>query len=243
VKSILTVIRESSADVGSLIRSGSLDGRTAVYLSPQTYVSARQDPALYDGFDAIRFDGILMTSCLSRILGLSIKRQSFDLTSLAPLAFRRATERGERVCLVGGADGVSEKASRSLARIFPGLKIVGTWPGYFVNEAERQDVIREIVSADPHLTVIGMGGVLQDRFAADLRAAGLSGSVHTCGGFLEQTARSGGTYYPSWVDRLNLRWAFRMLDDPRIILRVLTQYPRFLLLFCLDALRETLEAR
>ena len=61
--------------------------------------------------------------------------------------------------------------------------------------------------------------------------AGWRGCGFTCGGYLDQLG-GGMRYYPAWVDRANLRFAYRLLREPRRLWRhYLIDYQGFTLLF------------
>src|SRR5699024_11035171 len=101
-------------------------------------------------------------------------------------------------------------------REFPELKVCGTRHGFFTNVQERNDVIAELAEKNPSIMVVGMGTPAQEKFLVDLKAAGWMGKGYTCGGFLHQTARGGTQYYPEWMNRMNLRWLYRMIDEPKL---------------------------
>ena len=69
-----------------------------------------------------------------------------------------------------------------------------------------------------------MGTGLQERFLLDLADLGWTGLGLTCGGYLDQVLTGGGVrYYPDLVDRLHLRAAYRLLQEPA---RLLPRYTR-----------------
>jgi N-acetylglucosaminyldiphosphoundecaprenol N-acetyl-beta-D-mannosaminyltransferase len=98
---------------------------------------------------------------------------------------------------------------------------------------EQEEVQHEIVKLDPDFLVIGMGTPLQESFLSNIKSLGWGGVGFTCGGFIHQTA-SGLNYYPKWINKLNLRWLYRIWDEPRLLTRYLIQYPRFVVLFIYD---------
>jgi N-acetylglucosaminyldiphosphoundecaprenol N-acetyl-beta-D-mannosaminyltransferase len=159
------------------------------------------------------------------------------MTSVAAEVLRNAAIEKMGIYLVGSENGVVEAAAGRLADAFPGLRIAGARSGFFSSEYERQLEIQAIVSKKPGMVIVGMGVPRQERFLIDLRDAGWIGMGYTCGGFLHQTARRGTEYYPRWIDRMNLRWLYRMIDEPRLIQRYFVLYPKFLVVFAWDVLR------
>jgi N-acetylglucosaminyldiphosphoundecaprenol N-acetyl-beta-D-mannosaminyltransferase len=72
-----------------------------------------------------------------------------------------------------------------------------------------------------------MGASIQERFLLRLVATGWSGFGFTCGGYLDQLV-DGMHYYPRWVDAANLRWAYRLIREPRRLSRRYgMEYPYF----------------
>ena len=107
---------------------------------------------------------------------------------------------------------------------FPFLNIVGYHHG-FINGQESL-IANEIIDINPDVVVVGMGALVQDRFAVLLRDLGCRSSIYTCGGFLHQTVNR-INYYPKWINRLHLRTLYRLIKEPYVWKRVILYYPRF----------------
>ncbi|WP_081646960.1 WecB/TagA/CpsF family glycosyltransferase [Limisalsivibrio acetivorans] len=202
------------------------------FLNPHTYVVHRDNPELLSRFDHICFDGIMMVKAL-RMAGVKdAERISFDMTSLAPEVFHTASEKGLSVYFVGAKPGVIEKGVEKISASYPELRIAGYRNGYF-KDNEREESFERIKDSGADIVVCGMGAPLQEEYLADLKDSGWTGCGYTCGGFLHQTAE-GIKYYPDWADRYNLRWAYRIYDEPYLFKRYLTNYSRFALHFLRD---------
>ena len=114
--------------------------------------------------------------------------------------------------------------------MFPGIELEGR-SGYFDNDDGMSDFVSSFSATDYDFIVIGMGAVKQEQVASALVDAGFKGRIYTCGGFIHQTAMGGdGLYYPGWVDRWNLRFAYRMLKEPTTVRRYLIDYPKAFIL-------------
>jgi len=97
-----------------------------------------------------------------------------------------------------------------------------------------------VLEYNPDIVIAGMGGVKQEKFLLDLVARGWRGVGFTCGGYLDQLAKR-YHYYPRWVDRYNLRFAYRLWQEPsRLWRRYLLEYPLFLTWLGHDLLRRRL---
>lgn len=200
-------------------------GNLVTYVNLYSYRMLRSMPRIGAEFDVIHLDGFLMT-WFFRLFGFRIPRVSFDMTSMAAEVFAAAEQEGARVYLLGGEAGVAAKAGDILRDRFPQLNILATRNGFFHDAAERRQVARQIVDLAPDIVIVGMGGGKQEEMLLDLKDSGYAGRGYTCGGFLHQTAMGKVDYYPAWINRLGLRWLYRCLREPKVILRVLWDYPR-----------------
>lgn len=171
-----------------------------------------------------------------RLTGKKCKRVSFDMTSLAPVVFSEAVQNRKNLYVIGGEPGIPEESVRVYQGLYPGLKVSGVRHGFFSSKVERDQELQRIRSCSPDVVIVGMGTPLQEEFIIDLKRVGWKGVAYTCGGFLHQTAYGGRQYYPKWMDRFHLRWLYRMIDEPKLILRYLFYYPVFLVVFLRDVI-------
>lgn len=195
------------------------------FANPGTTVAVQRQKAgnVFDRFDIVAPDGIAMVKAIQWVHHAPTIRISFDSTSLAPHVFRMAVEQGSRIVLCGGRPGVAAHAAVILSQQFTGLRIIGALQGY----ATWGENIGEIVRLSPDIVICGMGGVIQETFLLALTRGGWSGVAFTCGGYLDQLSQ-GLQYYPKWVDKYNMRWAYRLAKEPRRLWRrYLLDYPVF----------------
>jgi exopolysaccharide biosynthesis WecB/TagA/CpsF family protein len=203
------------------------------FLNPYSYLLMRREQQLLSQFDLVHYDGLALAA-LMKSIGVRCERVSFDATSLAPSVLADSAERGLGLYLIGGEPGIVETARDILLQQHSGLNVTGTRHGFFSSQAERAQFIAELAALNPDVVVVGMGTPLQERFLVDLRAAGWRGCGYTCGGFFHQTAKRGAVYYPPLINRLNLRFLYRMWDEPKLTRRYLIDYPKFLAVFAAD---------
>jgi N-acetylglucosaminyldiphosphoundecaprenol N-acetyl-beta-D-mannosaminyltransferase len=101
-----------------------------------------------------------------------------------------------------------------MRRAFPNIDYRGWRDGY-----QDQAAIRAtIMQAAPDVVLCGMGVPHQERFLLALKQAGYKGIMISCGGFIDQLVQA-ENYYPDWIDRLELRWAWRIYREPRRLWR------------------------
>jgi len=172
-------------------------------------------------------DGVVAVKVF-RLLGIDVRRASFDLTSLAPIVFKQAERSDLSVAILGAKPQEIINFEKFLIGKYPKLNLVYTRHGYFNNDAERVEAFESLCEVKPDIVVVGMGTPIQESTLIELREMGWSGTGFTCGGFIHQTASTGGDYYPSWINKMNLRWLYRMWDEPKLIKRYFKYYPLFL---------------
>lgn len=174
-----------------------------------------------DEFDYVFADGILLAKAASWIRGESLERCSFDGNSLAEPVFELSRRHELRLALVGSTQEVVERAGEKLSST--GLSVVFSHSGYFADDSERQQCVDELKEVGTDLVVVGMGGWHQEDFSLHLKHSGWQGVVFTCGGYLDQLVNVGPKYYPDWVNRWHLRAIYRVMREPRKLLRRYTR--------------------
>lgn len=212
------------------------------FVNPSSCAVATSRPGYADrlaAFDAVLPDGSGLSLAVRLIHHIPAARISFDTTSLAPKLLGLAEQYGYTVALVGGEPGSAEQAMQRLADAFPMLRFVGAFHGYGDTDVRT----RTLVALDPDIVICGMGSDHQEKMLLALKGAGWTGCGFTCGGYLDQL-NGGMDYYPAWIDRLNLRWAYRLAKEPRRLWRrYLLDYPPFVMAVVLAACQMSLRRR
>jgi N-acetylglucosaminyldiphosphoundecaprenol N-acetyl-beta-D-mannosaminyltransferase len=205
---------------------------TITFLNPYSYLLVRNLNRI-DNIDFIGIDGGLLKSGLNIFFKTNIKRISFDNTSLAPKVYKHCIEKNKTIYFIGTTDSNIKQFIKILKTNYAKLKIKGYRNGYFKNIAEREDALATIVKINPDYVVAGMGTPYQENFILDLKEKGFTGISFTCGGYFHQTIK-GMDYYPKFYDRFNLRWLYRIIDEPKLFSRYFFKYPQAMFYFFLD---------
>jgi N-acetylglucosaminyldiphosphoundecaprenol N-acetyl-beta-D-mannosaminyltransferase len=205
------------------------------FINPYSYLFFRKNLNLFSEFDEILIDGIALVK-LVRLIGVKTRRLSFDMTSLAPIVFKTAIEKHESIYFVGSTEKALVNFIGIIKTNYSELNIIGFRNGFFKDENERALFLDSIIDKNPDILVVGMGTPLQEMFLVDLKKKGWKGVGYTCGGFIHQTI-SKPNYYPKFYDKYNLRWCYRILDEPELIKRYFFLYPKSLFLFFLDFIK------
>ncbi len=198
------------------------------FVNPGCISFATQSPSYRSdllNFDLVLPDGIALAKILNW-RGKKAERISFDSTSLAPHVFKTAEQRGKTMIFVGGRPGVASRAAQTVSEEFPDLRILHTFNGFDDLDKAANFAIEKAIN----IVVCSMGCGAQERFLLRLKTMGWIGCGFTCGGYFDQLSED-IRYYPEWIDRHNLRWAYRLYKEPRRLWRrYLFQYGLFGLL-------------
>ena len=171
-----------------------------------TQLLNRASLSLPDGAGVLRAAEKIGTPLRERVAGID-----FGTELLA-----RAERAGLRVFLLGGDEGVAERAAENLRKKHPRLCICGTTWGYFdKNGEENMNVISHIRACRPHILFVCMGFPVQERWVIEnlhhltnIRAiACLGGSLDVWAGDIARA--------PAWMSRAGLEWLWRMLRQPK----------------------------
>jgi N-acetylglucosaminyldiphosphoundecaprenol N-acetyl-beta-D-mannosaminyltransferase len=201
--------------------------RTVTFVNPASWALAKRNTEFRAALDRISLilpDGEGVASACRWLTGLSCSRISFDMTSLAGPFFRKAEEQKTSLMLVGGQPSVDENMAEKLKTAYPKLNIIGTVHGF----GDIAPKVAVIIEKNPGAVIVGMGAPRQELFLLALQDAGYKGLAITCGGFFDQYLLD-ENYYPGWIDKLNLRWLWRLYKEPtRLWRRYLVDYQLFI---------------
>lgn len=206
--------------------------QTILAVNPEKVMRAQSDPVLLSSLRAAKLlipDGIGVVMA-ARILALG-KLERVPGVELMQELCRRAPSRGYRIFLFGATLEANEIAKQVLTERYPGIRIVGHQHG-FVKEHEMPALIDRINEARTQILFVGLGSPKQEIWMEQYRA---QLKVNACQGV-------GGTFdviagrvprAPQAFRTLNMEWLYRLLIEPRRLLRQSS-----LLRFALQVLRE-----
>jgi len=153
--------------------------------------------------------------------------------------FKDGVDKGYRHFFYGGKDGVAENLKNEIEKLFPGIKIVGTYcpPFRDITLEEEKDIVMQIEKSKADIVWVGLGCPKQENWVAHFRplltvpvligvGAGfdfLSGEKPLASNFLKNSG---------------FEWFFRLLSDPkRLWPRYSRIVPKFIYLYLLELLR------
>jgi len=208
--------------------------RLIVTPNPEMIVAAQEDEELFNILNNAHLrlpDGISMV-VVSRILRTPLRERVTGIDFLLS-AVERVAQKGYRIYLLGSAPGVAEKAARNLESGYPGIRISGTYHGFFKSSEDPQ-VIEKIKKAQPDILFAGLGAGRQEKWlAAHLNELNIPVSMGVGGSFDVIAGKKQRA--PGWVRALYIEWLYRLLTEPQRWRRQLA-LPKFLYLTLIKSL-------
>ncbi|GAB3911554.1 hypothetical protein GCM10029964_117750 [Kibdelosporangium lantanae] len=132
-----------------------------------------------------------------------------------------AAEDGRSVYILGGAEGVPDRAAAALTSRSPGLRIVGVAApplGFDRTVASLRPVVDQVVAANPDLVLIGMGFPKQEMMIRRLREVLPTAWYIGCGAAIPM-ASGDSRRAPVPMQRLGLEWLHRLAHEPKRLAR------------------------
>ena len=212
-------------------------GVTTSFINPFSYLRLRKSDIDLQPIKYWGVDGTSLQVLLRKTLRRPIERCSFDFTSLAHPVFSKLSNCGMTIFIIGSDTTSIQKFVSTIREHYPRLNISGFRNGYFDTDDDVKSTIANIIRLAPDFVLVGMGAVKQEWFIGELVRSGYIGACASCGGFIHQTATSGIAYYPYWIDRYNLRFIYRIYDEPSLARRYLIEYPKSFAVLAADLTR------
>jgi N-acetylglucosaminyldiphosphoundecaprenol N-acetyl-beta-D-mannosaminyltransferase len=194
------------------------------FLNPYYALRAHRTAGLIEkmnGFDIVLPDGwgIVMGG---RWLGLPVPdRQAND--DICPKLFALSAERGFSNFLFGGSEGIADRASANLTARFPGMPIAGTLHGYWRLLADDPDrycdadvtsMVEAINASGADILHVSLPTPMQQNWVWRVADRLNVPVIITGGGYLDHLAER-VNWYPTWVNKMRLGWAYRVYREPR----------------------------
>ncbi|MFP4498130.1 MAG: WecB/TagA/CpsF family glycosyltransferase [Vulcanimicrobiota bacterium] len=153
----------------------------------------------------------------------SCKKGGFALKERVPgvdILYSSARNREKypwKVFFLGAKPGTAERAKEKIEKEFPGYQVVGTHHGYFREDREVIDIIRD---ANPDILFIALGSPFQEKWfmknrhqLGDIVALGVGGSLDVVSGEARRA--------PVFFQKMGLEWFYRLVTQPARFKRML----------------------
>lgn len=128
-----------------------------------------------------------------------------------------AEKNGFSCYILGGAEGVPEKAAEELKKQFPKLRIAGTCspPRGFLNKQDEMQILEaKIKKASPDIVFVCISSPDREIFASTaLKEWGVPFSF--CVGAAVDFVSGNVKRAPAWVSKMGFEWLYRVFQDPK----------------------------
>ncbi len=128
---------------------------------------------------------------------------------------------GLRVFFLGAAPGVAQRAAENVVKTWPAVSVVGTYSpplGFEKDIAENNRILHAIAAARPDLLIIGLGAPKQEKWVHKHQHA-IDAQVAVCAGATIDFLAGHKQRAPRWIQKSGFEWCYRMLSEPRRLLR------------------------
>ena len=230
---------ETVNDIEAMITSG--EGGSVFTPNVNHVVLVDEDDRLRRAYENVSLsiaDGMPIVWS-SRLLGVPVPEKVSGSDLVMPL-LERASAKGFRVYLLGGADGVGARAADRIRERLPDLVFCGmSSPRVSVTDGPetRAAQVAAIQETKPDIVLVAFGAPKQEVWIDDaveaLRPAVLLG-IGASLDFIAGVSRRS----PPWMSRMGLEWLYRLGTEPRRLWRrYLLRDPKFLAILAKTALQ------
>ena len=156
-----------------------------------------------------------------RWLGLDVPdRQGND--DICPKVFALSAKHGFGNFLFGCSEGTPERAAANLRAAFPGLPVAGTLHGYWdvlrghpgrYDEADIATMVESINASGADILHVSIPTPMQQTWVWQVASRLSVPVIITGGSYLDHLAER-VYWYPAWVNKLRLGWAYRLTREP-----------------------------
>ena len=168
-----------------------------------------------DNADMVLVDGKPLI-WISKLHGNPVKAKVSG-SDLVPQLCSVAAEKGYSVFIIGGKDGVAEKAKVRLQNIYPNMNITGTYapPLGFEKDSEELDRINSMISeSKPDVLIVCFGCPKQEKWIYE-NYQKYDAKVSICAGATVDFLAGNIKRAPKWMSESGLEWFYRFLMEPK----------------------------
>ena len=142
-------------------------------------------------------------------------------SDMVPELCKAAAKRGYRIFIIGGKEGVAEKAKENLEKENKEIKIVGTYspPFGFEKDENELDRINSIISeAHPDILIVCFGCPKQEKWIYE-NYNKYDAIISICAGATVDFLAGNVNRAPGWMSEHGLEWLYRFFQEPKRLFR------------------------
>ena len=139
--------------------------------------------------------------------------------SLMGEIFKISASKGYRHYFYGSTDETLEKLYSVLMETYPGIQIAGMYSPPFRSMTEEEDkaIVERINETNPDFVWVGLGAPKQEKWMAAHQGK-INGLMVGVGAGFDYHAGNIDRA-PEWMQKSNLEWVYRLLQDPKRLFR------------------------
>ena len=175
---------------------------------------------LYDAADMVLADGMPVVWA-AKLLGSPLPERVAGSDLFPKLLADAQHGPPISVFLLGGAEGVADRARDRILRDYPWIRVAGTHcppMGFEQREADNERAVAAIADARPDVVLVGLGAPKQERFVVRERAR-LNCKVALCIGATIDFMAGAKPRAPEWMRATGLEWVHRLSSEPKRLTR------------------------
>ncbi len=144
-------------------------------------------------------------------------KQKIPGSDLVAYLCKISAKKGYKVFFLGAAEGVAAKAARKLQKLYPGLKVAGTYSpplGFEKDEQEIERINTILRDSKADMLFVGMGVPKQDIFIYENKikyqipiSFSIGGTIDFIAGVQKRA--------PRWMRNHGLEWLYRFFQEPK----------------------------
>lgn len=188
--------------------------------NPEMIMTAQNDvdlKSIINGASLAPADGVGLMMA-GRLLGRRFRERVAGIDLMMQIV-HIAKEKGLKIYLLGGKEGVAEAAAKNLD-----ANVVGAYQGYSMNE---NMIIDSINKAKPDILFVGMGSPKQEKWASK-HLKGLNVPLVMCVGGSLDVISGRVKRAPVIMRKTGFEWLWRLITEPKRWRRMLV-LPKFIL--------------
>ena len=138
-------------------------------------------------------------------------------SDLIPALCEVAAKKTYSLFIIGGADGVAEKAQKNLEETYNGINIVGTYAppfGFEKDEKELNNINSMISQVSPDIIIACFGCPKQEKWIYE-NYQKYNAIVSICAGATVDFLAGNVSRAPAWMSNHGLEWLYRFFQEPR----------------------------
>ena len=193
-----------------------------VAVNVDVIVKLEDDPYLkkiVDNADLVLVDGKPL-QWIAKYQGNPIK-EKISGSDLVPLLLKQASDKGQSVFIIGGKDGIAQKAKSNIEKTNPLIKIVGTYapPFGFEKDQNELDKINSIISdCHPDIVIACFGCPKQEKWIYE-NYLKYEAKLSVCAGATVDFLAGNVKRAPKWISNIGFEWFYRFLQEPKRLFR------------------------